>query len=49
VNPTRDLGTGYYAVKREIYTAELEKVKESGSEYWELASVIVIFVGTAFL
>ena len=44
-SPTRDLSIGYYAVKRDLYEAEIEKAKESGSVYNGLWVVISLFIG----
>ena len=48
VSPSRDLSIGYYASKRQIYNAELERIKEGNSEYRGLLVVIALFLSILF-
>ena len=48
MSPSRDLSIGYYAAKREIYNAELEKIKEGNAQYRDLIVVMALFI-TIFL
>lgn len=49
VSPSRDLSIGYYAAKREIYNAELKKIKEGNSQYRDLIVVIGLFISVFLL
>ncbi|EDY35442.1 hypothetical protein ABOONEI_725 [Aciduliprofundum boonei T469] len=49
VSPSRDLRIGHYAVKRQIYNTELEKIEEGNSEYRELIIMMALFLSIFFL
>ena len=49
VSPSRDLSIGYYASKRQIYNAELERIKEGNSEYHGLVITITFFLSIYIL